>query len=266
MNKMNVDCIVPKSSKIESNVIFGSRVLLAGDGIVVRANVRLDAGCIIAEGLTIGQGAWVRPGAVVLQSVPANAIVEGNPAVVVGYVNRNSFDLRPKPRLIDVLSYRNFARPSKIPLNVGDSVLYLMRRIVDGRGSLTVGEVPSEVPFIPARYFAVYGVPSIELRGEHAHKQCKQFLICLHGSCRVLIDDGESRCELLLDRADIGVFMPEMIWGTQYRFSPDAVLLVFASRPYEDDDYLRSYEDFIAESQRVNLNKNKVFDNENPFS
>ena len=60
--------------------------------------------------------------------------------------------------------------------------------------------------------------------------------------------------------------MPEMIWGTQYRFSPDAVLLVFASRPYEDDDYLRSYEDFIAESQRVNLNKNKVFDNENPFS
>jgi hypothetical protein len=103
------------------------------------------------------------------------------------------------------------------------------------------------LPFSPARYFAVFGVPSIELRGEHAHKKCQQFLICLHGSCRVLLDDGERRCEVILDRPDIGVFMPEMIWGTQYRYSPDAVLLVFASRPYEADDYLRTYDEFLAE-------------------
>ncbi|OYZ76252.1 MAG: hypothetical protein B7X88_21775 [Polaromonas sp. 17-63-33] len=122
-----------------------------------------------------------------------------------------------------------------------------MRRVDDIRGSLTVGEVPTEVPFPPSRYFAVFGVPSIGLRGEHAHKQCQQFLICLHGSCRVLLDDGDRRCEVFLDRPDIGVFMPEMIWGTQYQYSSDAVLLVFASRPYEADDYLRTYDDFLAE-------------------
>jgi len=85
-----------------------------------------------------------------------------------------------------------------------------MRRITDARGALTVGEVPMEVPFSPARYFVVFDVPSSELRGEHAHKQCQQFLICLHGSCRVLLDDGQNRCEVTLDRPDMGVFMPEM--------------------------------------------------------
>ncbi len=153
-----------------------------------------------------------------------NAIIEGNPARVVGYVNRSSADNRPEPRLIDALSIGDVKRPTKIDLDVGGSALYLMRSVIDTRGSLTVGEVPTEVPFVPSRYFAVYGVPSVELRGEHAHKHCQQFLICIHGSCRVLLDDGERRCEVLLDRPDMGVFMPEMVWGTQYRYSSDAVL------------------------------------------
>jgi hypothetical protein len=125
-----------------------------------------------------------------------------------------------------------------------------MRRITDVRGALTVGEVPTEVPFSPARYFTVFDVPSIELRGEHAHKKCQQFLLCLHGSCRVLLDDGKTRCEVTLDRPDMGVFMPEMLWGTQYRYSHDAVLLVFASRIYEADDYLRTYDEFLTECER----------------
>lgn len=241
------DCIIPDGARIEPGVTLGQRVILAGDNIVVRANARLDPACVIAEDVTIGQGAWVRAGAVVLRSIPPNAIVEGNPAQVVGYVDRATLENRPDPRLIDVQSFGHLPRPARIPLDVGGSALYLMRRVADTRGSLTVGEVPTEVPFSPARYFAVFGVPSVELRGEHAHKQCQQFLICLHGSCRVLLDDGDRRCEVTLDRPDMGVFMPAMIWGTQYRYSPDAVLLVFASRPYEADDYLRTYDDFLAE-------------------
>lgn len=248
---LGTECIIPETARIEPGVTFGQRVVLAGDGIVVRTNARLDAACVIGEGVTIGQGAWVRAGAVVLRSVPPNAILEGNPAEVVGYVNHAAPDHRPDPRLVDVQSLGNVARPARIPLGVGESALYLMRKIVDARGSLTVGEVPTEVPFSPARYFAVYGVPSVELRGEHAHKRCQQFLICLHGSCRVLLDDGNQRCEVTLDRPDMGVFMPEMVWGTQYRYSPDAVLLVFASRPYEADDYLRTYDEFLAERDRA---------------
>jgi hypothetical protein len=63
----------------------------------------------------------------------------------------------------------------------------------------------------------------------------------------VLLDDGERRCEVTLDRPDMGVFMPAMIWGTQCRYTPDAVLLVFASRPYEAEDDLRTYDEFLAE-------------------
>jgi len=65
------------------------------------------------------------------------------------------------------------------------------------------------------------------------------------------LDDGHRRCEVLLDRPDMAVFMPEMIWGTQYRYSRDSVLLVFASRPYEPEDYLRTYEEFLSERHRV---------------
>jgi hypothetical protein len=227
------DCVIPSTAKLENGVTIGHRVIFSGDGIVVRANSRLDAASVIGEGVVIGQGAWVRAGAVVLRSIPANAIVEGNPAQVVGYVNNTDHDQRPAPRLVDVQKINGLPRSARMPLEVGGSALYLMRRVVDNRGSLTMGEMPTEVPFSPARYFAVFGVPSVELRGEHAHRRCQQFLICLHGSCRVLLDDGKRRCKVTLDRPDMGVYMPEMIWGTQYRYSPDAVLIVFASRPYD---------------------------------
>lgn len=250
MTGISSDAIIPSSAKIDSSVTIGPRVVLAGDGIELHASVQLDAACIIGEGVTVGQGAWVRAGAVVLRSVPANSIVEGNPARVVGYRERIGADSLPDPRHIDISAHVHLTRPARVPLGIGNCALYLMRRIEDARGSLTVGEVPTEVPFSPARYFAVFDVPSVELRGEHAHKRCQQFLICLHGSCRVLLDDGDSRCEVTLDRPDMGVFMPAMIWGTQYRYSPDAVLLVFASRPYEAGDYLRTYEEFQVELRK----------------
>jgi hypothetical protein len=247
------DCIVPNNVLIEDGVVIGRRAVLTGDGIILRANARLDAACVIGEDVTIGQGAWVRAGAVVLRSVPPNAIVEGNPAQVVGYINGTHANGLPDPRHIDIHSLGHLPRPSRVPLGVGGAALFLMRRITDARGSLTVGEVPTEVPFSPARYFTVFDVPSIELRGEHAHKKCQQFLICLHGSCRVLLDNGTERCEVTLDRPDMGVFMPAMIWGTQYRYSPDAVLLVFASHTYEADDYLRTYDAFLHAVRNTTL-------------
>lgn len=242
------DCVIPHDAVIEPGAEIGARVMLAGPGIIIRAGARLDSASVIGEGVIVGQGAHVRAGAVVLRAVPPNAIVEGNPAQVVGYnVSEQGLTSRAAPRLIDIHSYPDMPRPGRIPLDVGGSEFFLMRRVSDARGALTVGELPSELPFVPARYFAVFDVPSQELRGEHAHKACQQFLICLHGSCRVLLDDGVRRCEVALDRPDIGVFMPAMIWGTQYRYSQDAVLLVFASRTYEANDYLRTYDDFLAE-------------------
>jgi len=157
--------LIPESAVIAESATIGPRVVLAGVGIILRDNVRLDAASVIGEGVTVGQGAWVRAGAVVLSSVPANAIVEGNPAQVVGYMDGGTSDTRPDPRLLNIHGFDHLERPARVPLGVGDSALYLMRRVTDSRGALTVGEVPTEVPFSPTRYFAVFDVPSLELRG-----------------------------------------------------------------------------------------------------
>jgi hypothetical protein len=247
MYSVGADCIIPPSSRIEEGVLIGPRVILAGDKIKIQSNARIDAGSIIGEGVIVGVGAWVRAGSVVLHSVPANSIVEGNPARVVGYVTSSNHQHSSTPRLVDFQSLNHISPPPcKYPLEVGNSALYIMRQYRDSRGSLAVGEVSSEIPFTPQRFFVVYDVPSSELRGEHAHKECEQFLLCLNGSVRILLDDGISRCEVILDRPEMGVYMPKMLWGTQYCYSIDAVLLVFASMPYSAEDYIRNYDRFIS--------------------
>jgi hypothetical protein len=239
-------CLISKTAVIDSTVTIGPGCIIYGDGITICERVRLDAGCVVSEGVTVARNAWIRAGAVVLQSIPPNAIVEGNPAQVIGYqkAERRTGE-PPEAKLINVQELISSPRPTKKTLGVGGAEIYLMRSITDCRGSLAVGEVPSELPFLPKRFFLVYGVPSIELRGEHAHKECEQYLMCIHGSCRVMVDDGTNRCEAILDRPDLGIYMPSMIWGTQYRYSQNAVLLVFASHSYDPNDYIRTYDEFL---------------------
>jgi UDP-2-acetamido-3-amino-2,3-dideoxy-glucuronate N-acetyltransferase len=119
-------------------------------------------------------------------------------------------------------------------------------KVIDSRGNLTVGEFDRHIPFLPKRYFMVYQVPLVESRGEHAHRECHQFLICARGRMTVAGDDGIQRQEYVLDRPDVGFYMPPMTWGTQYNYSPDAVLLVFASHYYDAADYIRDYDEFVA--------------------
>jgi len=114
------------------------------------------------------------------------------------------------------------------------------------RGNLSVGEFEKTVPFTPKRYFLSFEVPSEKTRGEHAHRQCKQFLICVNGRCSVVADDGKNRQEFLLDRPDLGLYLPPMTWGIQYRYSADATLLVFASEYYDNSDYIRDYAEFLG--------------------
>ena len=241
------DCIIHPSAKIEDGVSIGPRSLLQGENIIIRAGARLDSGCIVVGNVTIGSGAWVRAGSVVFSSVPPNAIVQGNPAQVTGYQSKlGSPNLFMQPLAHLNTAVRCTDRPLSLPLGVGDSSLYLLREHSDARGSLVVGEIPSEVPFLPQRFFIIHSVPSFELRGEHAHRLCHQFLICLCGSVHVLLDDGTNRCETILDSPSLGLYMPAMIWGTQYKYSRDALLMVFASLPYSSDDYIRDYNEYTS--------------------
>jgi hypothetical protein len=86
----------------------------------------------------------------------------------------------------------------------------------------------------------------METRGEHAHRECHQFLVCIRGSCSVVADDGTSREEFALADPWTALYLPPLTWGIQYRYSPDAALLVFASHPYDASDYIREYELFLA--------------------
>ncbi|MEV0231189.1 WxcM-like domain-containing protein [Nonomuraea sp. NPDC050786] len=205
---------------------------------VVRAGASIGANSTILPGVEIGTGAMVGAGAVVTRSVPPNAIVVGNPARVTGYVADKAD--AGVPLGDDVVR-----SPGGMALGVGGASLHDLHVAKDPRGELSVGEFGRELPFAPARYFLVYNVPGRAVRGEHAHKECAQFMICVHGSCGVLLDDGRSRREITLDRPSRGVYMPPMIWGTQYRYSSDAVLLVFASHHYDTEDYIRSYDEFL---------------------
>jgi len=117
----------------------------------------------------------------------------------------------------------------------------------DLRGRLVAGELPNDfAPFVPQRWFLVSDVPSREVRGEHAHRVCHEFLVCVAGSVMVAADDGHRRDQLLLDGPAVGVYVPPLIWTSQFRNERDTVRLVRASHAYDPDDYIRDYDEFLA--------------------
>jgi dTDP-4-dehydrorhamnose 3,5-epimerase-like enzyme len=178
-------------------------------------------------------------GAVVTRNVPPNAIVVGNPAYIVGYVSRSS-ERNPVKQ--------EFAQKTDTPVmrSIVEGVeIYRLPIIRDMRGSLSVAEYGKYLPFIPKRYFLVFDVVSKEIRGEHAHKELHQFLVCIRGSCSVVVDDGTNSEEIVLNTPGVAIHIPPMVWGIQYKYSQDAVLLVLASDIYRPEDYIRDYDEFI---------------------
>ncbi len=218
----------------------------AGTDVVIGAGAKVGAGALICRGVRIGQGAEVVAGAVVAQNVPPYAIVAGAPARVVNFVQQA--DRAPQRDWHTLATFPN--TPSTVRLGVGDVTLHRFKYVRDPRGDLSVGEFTREIPFVPKRYFLVMNVPNDKIRGEHAHYRCHQFLVCVKGSCAVVVDDVESRCEVRLEAPDQGLYLPPMTWGIQYKYSSDAVMMVFASDYYEADDYIRDYDEFVAAKRR----------------
>lgn len=230
--------------RIEDDVFIGPNVTFTNDKYpkskqqpkqflhtVVKKGVSIGANSTILPGITIGENAMVAAGSVVTRDVPANAIVKGVPAKITGYTD-------------------TFVQPDHmVALKKGEKlngpVLYSLSAIQDPRGNLVVGEYGKELPFEPKRMFMVYDVPNSKVRGAHAHKECHQLLIATHGSISVILDDGEKREEYTLSDAAVGLYIKPGIWGIQYKYSEDAVLLVLASHGYNPDDYIRDYNQFL---------------------
>lgn len=113
-------------------------------------------------------------------------------------------------------------------------------------GSLSFLEAERHIPFEIRRVYYIFDVQGDSRRGFHAHRDLQQVLICIHGSCKILMDNGTEKQIVQLDKPNEGLLIENNIWREMYDFSPGAVLLVLASRYYDEADYIRNYDDFRA--------------------
>lgn len=121
----------------------------------------------------------------------------------------------------------------------------------DERGGLIALEAERDVPFKIRRVYYLYGTKPGVPRGFHAHRALSQWVVCLSGACTVVVDDGRERREVRLDSPELGLYVGEMLWREMWHFSPGSVLMVLASAVYDEADYIRDYDAFLAEVHGV---------------
>jgi UDP-2-acetamido-3-amino-2,3-dideoxy-glucuronate N-acetyltransferase len=114
----------------------------------------------------------------------------------------------------------------------------------DAIGTLVFVQNQGPVPFDIKRVFSVFGVPAGSVRGDHAHKECKQALVCLSGLCRVVCDDGRSKKTFELSGATSLLYVPPMIWASEEYLVEGTVLMVLADQLYSAGDYVRDYDEY----------------------
>lgn len=124
-------------------------------------------------------------------------------------------------------------------------VKYQFQQHGDERGQLVALEEFKDIPFEIKRVYYMYGTEEGVRRGYHAHKSLEQILICIHGSCKILLDNGTEKKIVFLEKPYEGLYVPNSMWREMYDFSADAVLLCLASELYNEDDYIRDYNEFL---------------------
>lgn len=130
-------------------------------------------------------------------------------------------------------------------MTVYDCNLLFLPQIGNRNGNITAVEGNRNFPFAINRVFYLYDIPGGESRGAHAHKECHQFLIAASGAFEVLLDDGRTRRQVLLNRPNLGLHIPPGIWASEINFSSGSICLVLASHVYSESDYIREYTDYV---------------------
>ncbi len=128
--------------------------------------------------------------------------------------------------------------------SVFDCSLLYLPQIKNRSGNITPIHNQREIPFSIKRVFYLFDIPGGESRGAHAHKKCHQFLVAASGCFEVLLDDGQTQRQVMLNRPYIGLHIPPGMWASEINFSSGAVCLVLASESYDETDYIREYSTF----------------------
>ena len=266
---INYNCFVENDVKIGNNCTIKSGVYI-WDGIIIANNVfigpnvtftndkypkskkkpkffsktfvedevSIGAGSILLPGIVIGRGSIVGAGSLVTKSVPPHVIVAGSPAKIINYID----NVKKNEKKIDI---KNEIKTKEKAVGISKAFISNFKTVKDLRGNLSEGKLYNDIPFKIKRFFLISDVPNEKIRGEHAHYKCHQFLICTKGSCSVTLDDGNKRVSINLNNFNKGLYIPPRIWSSQYNYSKDASLLVFASHEYDPNDYIRYYNFFL---------------------
>lgn len=137
-------------------------------------------------------------------------------------------------------------------------IKYAFQQHGDARGQLVALEEYKDIPFEIKRIYYMYDTGEGVRRGYHAHKSLEQILICIHGSCKILLDDGTEKKVVPLETPYEGLYIANNMWREMFDFSPDAVLLVLASDYYYEEDYIRDYEEFLQFLKNKETDENEV--------
>ena len=124
-------------------------------------------------------------------------------------------------------------------------IKYVFQPHGDERGQLVALEEFKDIPFSIKRVYYMYDTAEGITRGYHAHKSLKQILVCIHGSCKIRLDNGKEKKVIPLEKPYEGLFVSNAMWREMFDFSPDAVLMVLASELYDESDYIRNYDEFL---------------------
>lgn len=129
-------------------------------------------------------------------------------------------------------------------------IKYQFQQHGDERGQLVALEEYKDIPFAIKRVYYMYDTKKGVSRGYHSHNTLEQILICVSGSCKILLDNGSEKKTVSLEKPYEGLYIPPMMWREMYDFSEDAVLMVLASEMYNEEDYIRDYGSFLKALQK----------------
>ena len=227
--------------RVEDDVFIGPNATFTNDGFprsrqvpasfprtVVRRGASIGANATVLPGVTVGPSAMVGAATMVVQDVPANAVLVGNPGRIIGYADATDIagprDLRPNDpgRAIEVPTFQ------------------------DSRGRLALWPLDGALPFVPKQMYIVTGAPDGGARGGGAYRNSHQLLVATQGSVRVALDDRRTRIVVTLSAANIGLHVPPGVWSLQFGHSPDAALLVLASGSNLPEERIADYAEFLS--------------------
>lgn len=238
-NNVTIKCGVQvwDGIKIEDNVFIGPNATFTNDPMPrskqypdsfskthIAEGASIGANATVLPGIRIGRSAMVGAGAIVTSDVPDFAIITGNPARVVNFVDANIIETNNNSSIKGV-SRIDFIHKA------------------DSRGSLVFGEIENHLPFAPKRFFYLCDIPNNKHRADHAHRECTQVFLSIRGKNKIFLRDLHHKEIHILNEGE-GLIVPPKVWVNYYDTNPNDILMVFNSHKFDEKDYIRCADEF----------------------